>query len=857
MTSRERKREFMSKEKGNGKVALLASKVKGVVTEVTSHWKKPARGKYVSYKEVLNYSIGGMGWNCVMYVLSFLGLGAANTLIGSTIGIRPMHLQIMAAIQSFVGIVFPIIRGKMVDNTRTKYGRFRPYIALTGLPLLIMCAVYIWLPFESMPYRNKLIATFFFTLAIGFVTPLFTDTYGELGSCLTPNTAERTNIFAISSIIYSFAPTVYYALVPMLSTLTGGFTDIRTYKYIIVPVGIIGVGLSLFTAFGCKERVVTSKNYVQKVGLIEGVTAIYKNKYWWIRTVATLVGFLEGAAGVIFGWIYIYSTQDMITFGILNTIWGTASGLSMMLTPWILAKLGNRRTLLMHNGLNIVFSVFMLMTFKMPGVYFVFMYLNTFVNQLQIVYNPVLNSEVKDSIQYSSGKRMDFTLGAAWAIMAPIQIITGFAIPYIYEMMGLTVNYDVLYDPVVRNDLFAVLCFCAIIGAALNLIPFFFYKLSREKHKMIILALKYRAINADYASGNVSCYQIRDAVDMYNLAETMHAKPDYDIKALKREYLAIMRSKAVTEEMKASAEWNDKEARKALVKSAKADKKERARAAFKAYRDAEEVMNYKEAYDEIIVPEYSKYECPLGKVKLEVSRIISAIELDGIKTTSIDLSSIRWDKGDVKVDKKIEKYLAKVQKSYEKMQALANKKYGNARLENTYWDDLQRALDLPTGTIEEKKHHDREVVKYEKIYSRFQKEFKCWNRAIEYVNEYEQSFNFERYIVGQYDDACKECMAKDREQDLKDARERAEHKVELERIRIERANKKRQKKGLEPLPLPSYDDIEIELPEYDEKDAIDEPVDNNSNAIDETSVETIESVEREVTAEEAQDEKID
>ena len=33
----------------------------GVVKEVTSHWSKPGKGKFVSYKEVLNLGLGGMG----------------------------------------------------------------------------------------------------------------------------------------------------------------------------------------------------------------------------------------------------------------------------------------------------------------------------------------------------------------------------------------------------------------------------------------------------------------------------------------------------------------------------------------------------------------------------------------------------------------------------------------------------------------------------------------------------------------------------------------------------------------------------------------------------------------------------
>ena len=333
---------------------------------------------------------------------------------------------------------------------------------------------------------------------------------------LSPSSRERANIITISSLIYSFAPSVYQLFVPIFSELTGGFTNINTYKFIVVPIGIAGVFLSLFAFFGCKERIVSSKHFVQKVSVWDGCVAVWKNKYWWLRTVSTWFTFLESAYLVLFGWIYIYGTQDMVTYGILTTVLGTASGLSMFATPFILKALGNKGTLLFHNGFNIMFIACMLATYEVPLLYFLFLYINTFINQLQLVYNPVLNAEVKDSIQLKSGKRVDFMLEVAALIGTPITIASGYFLPFIYEGFGLTVNYDVLYDPTVRNSLFYMLCALSIAGAALNLAPFLLYNLTREKHAQIITALKIRAINEDYRTGDVTAHQAKDAIESYN-----------------------------------------------------------------------------------------------------------------------------------------------------------------------------------------------------------------------------------------------------------------------------------------------------------------------------------------------------
>lgn len=547
------------KQKCRNGISKLKDTVSFVWTDITTHWSKPARGNYVPYKEVLNYSIGGMGQNMLIYLLGFMALGVTNTLFASTIGIRPMHLQTMLTVQTIANIFFQIIRGKLVDNTNTRWGRFRPYMAIMGAPLAVLAVVFIFLPFETMDYNAKYTMVFIFAIAISAGQPLFQTNYTNLGSVLSPSSRERANIITVSSLIYSFAPSVYQLFVPIFSEFTGGFTDIRTYRYIVVPIGILGVFLSLFAFFGCKERIVSSKHFVQKVSVIDGCVAVWKNKYWWLRTISGWFNFLESAYLVLFGWIYIYGTQDMVTYGILTTVLGTASGLSMFATPFILKALGNKGTLLFHNGFNIVFIACMLATYEVPLLYFLFLYINTFINQLQLVYNPVLNAEVKDSIQLKSGKRVDFMLEVAALIGTPITIATGYFLPFIYEGFGLTVNYDVLYDPTVRNNLFYILCALSILGSALNLAPFLLYNLTREKHAMIITALKIRAVNADCRTGDITAHQARDVVEAYNYAMERKNAVLPDIKEKKAEMKA---AKAAYKQARAAFEAELKEAAK-------------------------------------------------------------------------------------------------------------------------------------------------------------------------------------------------------------------------------------------------------------------------------------------------------
>ena len=829
------------KRKINEGLTQVKNTASFIVTDVTSHWSKPGKGNYVPYKEILNYSIGGMGQNMLIYLLGYMALGVTNTLFASTIGIRPMHLQNMLTVQTILNIVFQIIRGKIVDNTNTRWGRFRPYLAIMGAPLAILSIVFIFLPFESMAYSQKYMWVFIFAIAISIGQPLYQTAYTNLGSVISPSTAERSKILAISSLIYSFAPTIYQLFVPIFSNLTGGFTDIRTYKYIVVPIGIIGVFLSFFAFFGCKERIVSSKHFVKKVSIIGGCVAVWKNKYWWLRTISTWFNFLEGAYLVLFGWIYIYGTQDMTTYGILQTVLSIASGLSMFATPFFLKWLGNKGILLFHNILNIVFIACMLACYEIPLLYFLFLWINTFINQLQLVYNPVLNAEVKDSIQWQSGKRVDYMLEVAALIGTPVTILSGYFLPFIYESYGLTVNYDVLYDPNVRNSLFYMLCALSILGAALNLAPYFLYNLSREKHSMVVLALKYRAANTDYRTGDITPHQVKDLVESYNyMVERRDAvQPDTNEKKaeMKTAKQVFKTAKAEYESLYESIEKATPKGQ-AVVKTEELlaleevyhQKKQAYKDAKFAYKDACKLRRDKEAIEEFIDTELGKWDTPKSQVRLALAKAITSIDKNDVADTAPDLSSIElpdlteWTVKQAEAkqrraanrrffskDKDVSEYMPWAEKKAERtlrslrslikrtelryrlMQKLSKLFFKNG-LEYDYEEAYKKELDVQCFTKEEKKAQNKRIRSAQFKYNRFASAYKLYIESETLLLDFGDRNNFFDYILPMYDECVIEAERIDREEEEKAKAEKEAKNAEIAEIKLEKRMRKDAKK---------------------------------------------------------------
>lgn len=749
-------------------VNTLFTKGKDIGFDLVAHWKKPGKGNFVSNKEIMNYSIGGMGKDMLIMIATYLALSVNNTLFGSVLGIRPTHIQTMNMIVLIIDILFVAIRAVVIDNTNTAWGRFRPFIVISAVPLFAITSIFMFLPFELMTYSKKLALVFCFSLGVVIIRPYFDAPFTNIGSVITPNTRERTKILAVYSIIYSLAPTVYGLIIPLFSEMTGGYTDIRTYRYIIVPIAGLGVILSMFTAFGCKERFIVPKGYKPKANLFKCTLEVFRNKYWWLRTLAIWLAFMEWCTGNMFLWSFMYGSQDMASFAIYNFFLGEAALIAMILTPFLLKKLGNRKLLVVQNILNVVFLGIIMFTFKQTFIFFIFWFLNNLVNNFNVVMKPVQSAEVNDYQHYISGKRLDGSLSFATLIGLPITIASGYFAPALMESLGITTNYDILYDPAIRNKVFTALCFFAIIGAILNLIPYIFYDYSLEKHKNVVKILRYRAMLADYASGNLTSKTLKEGLDgYYSYLEIMNASlPDLK-KSKEAIKVARMLPKSTDEE---------KRIRKEQIKKAKKT----------LTHDKQLVLAKKEA--KLYTKELEKYNNPKLAHIVELSRNIIAKTPEELCENAVNnLNEIKVSIAESKLEKLHKKVALKFAKKQVKMAKRVSKIFPCGIIEIDS-EEYEQAENMPTTTKEE-------------VYARYKAlkaagtKISAYNKALEFyieckrvVVECDSRQSFEM-LEGMYENACKEIEEHEKEAAIKEAAEKAAKKAEIERIKQERFDK--------------------------------------------------------------------
>lgn len=609
----------------------LVATVKDGVSKVKTYWKTPPLGKYMNFKEIVALSGGGIGVKFIITCISSVLLSATNVFVGNTIGIEPMNMYYIYIIAVIMSFPLTMFRAYIIDNARNHKGKYRPYILTMGLPTVILAIGYFWMPYEKMGSQiTKCIVVLLFNIGFQFFYNFLYDAYDNYIVVLSPNTQERANVSSIKSVTDSLAPTITNAVIPLLATSiigTNNLNDIRLYRYIWPPVLIIGFLLSVIVYVNTEEKIVQAKTHVVQIKFMDALRAVAKNKYFWVISLAGWLGFLESAFLNILNWLYSY--QHACTGGeysLIVTIYGNASLWGMLLAPISIKKIGKRNTLILTNALNIVFIAAVYPVVKYAGMdimiwlVMICLWFNALVGSFAHILNPALNGDIRDYQQYITGERIDGMFAAVGLIGSVITMATSSVLPAIYEKVGFnetklnellpeiiaqegelidpTNVYNVLYHRETFISILGTLIAVSIIGAIMNVVPYFFYDLSEIKQQGMIKVLKIRALFEDYGNGVLKDKDLVEAIEAIREANSLAGAQPANLKELK----AAKRAASGKEEKKAAKQ---------------------------AYADGV-ALNQNIEISKIVLDEMNRFNTSYGKIQLEEARATAYAGYDAI-----------------------------------------------------------------------------------------------------------------------------------------------------------------------------------------------------------------------------------
>lgn len=540
-------------------------KIRNFLSTIKSNWKTAPEGSYVPYKEIVAYSVGGAGVYFITAIVGMIGLSAGSMIVGASIGIKIIDMQTMNVIISLIMLLMAPTRAMLFDNTKSKMGKFRPYILTLGLPTAIIGTVFVYLPYETMEYKEKIVAVFVCYTLLQFFSPFYSSAYSGLVQVMSANSKERSWIIEISSIIYSFAPTVINPVMPLI----GDLDNIKTYRIGFPIFCTIGVIVSMLCVFGTKERVIVPKQYVQKMNFFEGLKKVSHNKYFWIINISQWVAFLNQGYANIFQWIFYYGMNNSAIYSIMTVIKGEAYTPGMIAAAPLTNKLGKKRICLISLSVQVVCLCLMMFLYKNYILLFICIFIKEMVGAVSIIYLPAMKADMMDYQQYKTGDRLEGFIEQGGILIGSILgLATGYFMPLVFRTYGLTNNYEDLYNEAFRTPLVRVAIICAIFGTILSIIPFLFYDLSEEKRKNMISALKIRALFSDFEHEDFDESNLNDLELVYEAEKMLNEYKDYQTKQEKEKYLGAKIVCDEVEKLKAEniIKWNEIEEQYQVLK---------------------------------------------------------------------------------------------------------------------------------------------------------------------------------------------------------------------------------------------------------------------------------------------------
>lgn len=562
----------------------VKQKIGSLIDNVRYYWNDPPKGKYMNFKEIAAYAVGGIGSYFIISMGMALLVSTTNMIVGGAIGIAPMDMYVLYLIATLANIPLTAIRANKVDNTRGKGGKYRPYLISMGIPSAIIAIVYVWFPYNALysiftqpmlgkdgGYIAKCVVVLLLNLGLQYYFNFFNDAYTNLIHVLSPNTQERTDVLAIKSVVYSLAPSIMNIVLPIIAQVAANnnLYDIKVYRISYPIFAIIGMLLTVVVYANTKEKIVQAKTHTIQISFIDSFKAVAKNKYFWIIALAGWIGFLESAYGNILTWSFNYGhTCNGAQFAIIQTLIGNASLWGMLLAPICIRKWGKKNVLVGVNLGNVVCILAMIIDMRNIWWLFICVYFNWLVGAFEQITTPAIQADIRDYQQYRSGERIDGMFATVLTIGNLVTLLTSSVLPIVYEKYGVyegngyASSFDILDvntgDPNLLYKLMTVLIIMAAVGAFLNTVPYFFYDFNEKKQKSVIRVLKIRSLFEDYGNNALDNHKIVEAIDLVEKSRKMAAEtPKTVTKEMYKNISDKKQRKAAKKEYKEALNFNE------------------------------------------------------------------------------------------------------------------------------------------------------------------------------------------------------------------------------------------------------------------------------------------------------------
>ncbi len=264
----------------------------------------------LSIKEKIGFSLGDCASNLffqtfvlflMFYYTDVAGLPAAA--VGT-----------MLLLTRIADAFFDPLIGYLSDRTKTRWGKFRPFLLWFALPFAVVGVLTFTTP--GFDTTGKIIYAYISYTAMMFVYSAINVPYSALMGVITPNSEQRTVVSSFRFVAAFSGGLIVQAVTLYLVSLLGHGDKQLGWQLAMSVIAGLAFVLFMITFFTTKERVEPPSN--QHTNFKEDLKDLFKNKPWLLvagATVFQLTYIVMRSSSVVYYFKYYVGVQQFGLFG--------------------------------------------------------------------------------------------------------------------------------------------------------------------------------------------------------------------------------------------------------------------------------------------------------------------------------------------------------------------------------------------------------------------------------------------------------------------------------------------------------------------------------------------------------------
>lgn len=307
--------------------------------------------KRLSWAEKLAYGCGDCAANVYVAASGFL-----TAFYTDTVGIAAMAIGTMMLVARIFDGVTDLAMGAIVDKTKSKYGKARPWVLWTAPFMMLGLILLFNFPAGMSDTQNLIYAyvTYIFLNCIVYTANNLP--YNALLSRMTLNVQDRATTSSVRFIMTQFTGLI-------INAVTANLVSVMGWGKLSVIFGAVEVVLLLICFFGCKEHVGEDSSGTiksEQIPFKTALPALLKNKYFFLQACMFLILYITICVS---GSMTVYFCNIILGNLAIYTIFSMAATLPAIATnfvnPILVKRFGKRKVMMTACVLMAVGSVVM------------------------------------------------------------------------------------------------------------------------------------------------------------------------------------------------------------------------------------------------------------------------------------------------------------------------------------------------------------------------------------------------------------------------------------------------------------------------------------------------------------------